>query len=306
MNSVLIIDDQETEIMILTNILNHEYTVYKALNGKDGIILAEEHKPEVILLDILMVGMDGYDVLSALKESDKTRHIPVIFITALNDDKHEVKGLALGAADYISKPFLPEIVTLRVRNQIKLIEQMRIIEKLSMIDQLTELPNRRNFEDRINSEWGRAVRENLSVSILIIDIDHFKNYNDSHGHQQGDIALKTSAKVFMETLKRPGDFVARWGGEEFIVLLPNTDRKGALEIAEKIRKQIEDMIIPCPDKSGEKLTVSIGVNSKESVASDITVEGQCGTIHEFILKADTALYEAKSGGRNKISFNKTV
>ncbi|MCL2180547.1 MAG: diguanylate cyclase [Treponema sp.] len=290
--TVLIVDDQETTITVLSKILGTEYTVYTAVNGPSGIKAAEKFVPDVILLDILMLDMDGYEVLSVLKKSPRTKDIPVIFITSLDSENDEAKGLANGAADYITKPFSPAIVKLRLHNQIKMLDQMRMIEKLSMIDQLTELPNRRNFENRINSEWARAARDNTPLSIMVIDIDFFKDYNDKCGHLQGDVALQRVSQVFINTLKRPGDFAVRWGGEEFIIILPSTDISGAIDIAEQIRRNIEKMVIPCQDENCSKITVSVGVNTRE--------KGMGGTIHEFIQKADKALYEAKAKGRNRV------
>ena len=291
-NSVLIVDDENSNIMVLTDILSVEYTVYAVKSGEKAIKAAEKYLPDVILLDILMPEMDGYAVISALKNSENTRSIPVIFITGLNSVDDEEKGLTLGAADYIAKPFSPAVVKLRIMNQIKMLDQLHTIERLSMIDQLTDLPNRRNFDIRLNQEWDRALREKKSVSILMMDIDRFKNYNDVHGHQQGDVALKAAANAFKQTLKRPGDFAARWGGEEFAVLLPNTDSHGARDVAEQIRRHVEDMEIPRKDGLKTKVTISIGTKTEVPVRNS-SYEG-------FISGADEALYRAKETGRNKV------
>jgi diguanylate cyclase (GGDEF)-like protein len=289
-NSILIIDDQSTSINSLTNILNSDYILYTTENGPDGIKAAEKYLPDVILLDILMAEMDGLSVITELKKSETAQNIPVIFITSLNDGVNEEKGLSLGAVDYISKPFSPTIVKLRIQNQFKVIEQLRINEKLSLIDQLTDIPNRRSFEIRLDAEWGRAIREKMPISILMIDIDHFKIFNDTYGHQLGDIALQLIAKTFKTVLKRNGDIAARWGGEEFIVLLPNTDSSGAVEVAEIIRKAIEAVEIPVPKKPSAKITASIGVNTQKNYQSK----------NDFISDADKALYEAKNNGRNQV------
>jgi len=291
-NSLLIIDDEKANLQILIHILGPEYTIYTATNGANGIKIANEHMPDLILLDIIMPGMDGYEVLSELREKEKTRKIPVIFITGLNSDKDEEKGLALDAADYITKPFSNAIVRLRVRNQIQMVNQLRTIEYLSMHDQLTKLPNRRSFDERLNMEWNQAIREQTALSLLMVDLDNFKRINDMYGHPQGDIVLQMAAKIFPCTLKRPGDFTARWGGEEFVVLLPNTSLSGAMDIAEKIRANIEKMEIPCADGPALKITASIGVNSQ------LPVKGSPRT--PFILGADKALYGAKQAGKNKV------
>ena len=291
-HSILIVDDEHANILALIHILNSEYTVYAEKCGRDAIEAAEELLPDVILLDILMPEMDGYEVLSTLKASEKTKNIPVIFITGLREVADERKGLASGAADYITKPFYSEIVQLRVRNQIKIIEQLRTIEQLSMTDPLTGLPNRRSFDARFNAEWGKVFRDQAPVSILMVDIDKFKTYNDTHGHQQGDVALQSFAKTFVQALKRPGDFAARLGGEEFIVLLPNTHAQGALVVAEQIRKCVEAMEIPCPDGLAAKITVSIGANTHEY--------GDTETVKAFFSGVDEALYAAKGNGRNRV------
>jgi diguanylate cyclase (GGDEF)-like protein len=258
----------------------------------DAIELAEKFSPDVILLDILMPEMDGYDVISQLKKRTKTDEIPVIFITGLTGAEEEEKGLSLGAVDYISKPFSPAIVKLRVRNQMQMLNQIRLIKYLSMMDQLTDLPNRRNFDNRLRMEWEHAIRNGVFISLLMIDIDFFKNYNDKYGHQQGDIALKTMADIFKHTLKRSVDFVARWGGEEFVILLPNTDLPGASGVAEIIRAKAEDTDIPYAGGNTSRLTLSIGVN---------TIKPEHGSsLDGFISDADKALYIAKENGRNQV------
>ena len=290
-HSVLIVDDTNTNIIALTDILKPEYTIFAAKTGQRAIALAEEFAPDVILLDIIMPEMDGYEIIANLKCHEKTKDIPVIFITSLNNSDDEEKGLELGAADYISKPFSPAIVKLRVGNQIKILQLIRSVERLSLEDQLTGIPNRRSFDRQINREWKRAARENTSLSVLLMDIDRFKAYNDTYGHQQGDVALQSFAKVLEKTLKRPGDFGARWGGEEFIALLSNTDLKSALDIAEQIRKNTEAAEIPCFNGLITKVTVSIGVNTH--------IPGDNNTIDSLISGADSALYAAKNKGRNR-------
>ena len=291
-NSLLIVDDQKFNRDVLTRILSSEYTIYTAKNGMNAIERAIEYLPDVILLDIVMPEMDGYEVLKTLKSIDETREIPVIFISALAGSEDEEKGLSYDAADYISKPFSGAIVKLRVRNQIQIVNQLRTIESLSMTDQLTGVPNRRSLDKRLNMEWSRAIRDKTSLSVLIMDLDRFKNYNDTYGHQQGDVALKTAAKIFTRSLKRQSDFIARWGGEEFAFLLPNTASEGAFDVAEYIRANVENTDIPCSDGSITKITVSAGVNSQ------IPTPDSC--IEFFIAGADEALYTAKKTGRNRV------
>jgi diguanylate cyclase (GGDEF)-like protein len=292
---VLIVDDENSNIMALSHILSPDYAVYAAKNGQKAIEAAKKYLPDVILLDIIMPEMDGYAVISTLKGSEKTRNIPVVFITGLRNADDEEKGLSLGAADYISKPFSSAIVKLRIMNQIKMLNLIHSIELVSMIDQLTAIPNRRGFDNRLDMEWIRAIRESTSLSFLIMDVDKFKLYNDTYGHQQGDVVLQTVAKTVEHSLNRPGDFVARWGGEEFVVLLPNTDMDGAMNIAERIRLNVSNAVIPCADGTATSVTVSIGVKT--------LAPGQKSTRESLIADADKALYTAKETGRNRVCYS---
>jgi diguanylate cyclase (GGDEF)-like protein len=290
-NTILIVDDEKINLKSLTNILVPDYTVYAAKDGQTAIEYAKEYLPDLVLLDILMPDMDGYEVLTAFKKIGDIQNTPVIFITGLSSSEEEEKALALGAIDYITKPFKPAIIKLRVRHQIRIINQLRAIEQLCLVDTLTEIPNRRSFDSRMGIEWYRAIREKTPISLLMIDVDKFKDYNDTYGHQQGDVVLKTIAKVFTTTLKRAIDFVCRWGGEEFVILLPNTDANGAMVVAERVRTNVEQTMIPCPDGSFTKVTISIGVNTENPEKGS--------PVDQFLSKADEALYVAKKTGRNK-------
>jgi diguanylate cyclase (GGDEF)-like protein len=291
-NTLLIVDDESISLKVLVDILGLEYTIYTATSSQSAIEKAKECNPDLILLDIMMPDIDGYHALSELKECEETSKIPVIFITGLDSDEDEEKALSLHASDYITKPINPMIVKLRVRNQIQIVNQIRTIERLSLIDQLTSIPNRRCFDERLQMEWKRAKREQTPVSLLIIDLDKFKRINDTYGHQQGDIVLQVVAETLQHAFNRPADFAARWGGEEFIVLLPNTHLSGSMNVAEKIRTGVEKLEIPYYEGVIIKLTVSIGVNS--------LIPEQNSSINAFISNADKALYAAKEAGRNKV------
>ncbi|MCL2705729.1 MAG: diguanylate cyclase [Spirochaetaceae bacterium] len=291
--TILITDDEKTNLDILGSILSPVYNLLIARNGLRALELAEEHKPDLILLDVLMPEMTGFEVIVKLKESSTTNNIPVIFITGLTSAEDEEKGFLLGAVDYITKPFKQAIVKARVNTHIRIVDQIRTIELIGLIDPLTKISNRRGFENRLNVEWNRAIREKTPISILVMDIDNFKGYNDTYGHQQGDAALKIFADISTKTLKRAVDFNARWGGEEFIILLPGTDINGATDVAERIRKNIEGVVIPTEDGVETQVTVSIGLHSV------IPTTCAVAQIEEFIKKADQALYKAKSSGRNR-------
>jgi len=291
-NSLLIVDDDSENITALVYMLQAEYTIYVAKSGHHGIDLVREHMPDLILLDILMPEMDGFEFLITLKKSFEFREIPVIFITGLDSKSDEEKGLSYGAADYISKPFHPGIVRLRVWNQIKIVNQIRTIQQLSMIDQLTGIPNRRSFDHQMNLEWKRVQRENQLISLLMMDVDKFKVFNDTYGHLSGDVVLQSVAATLAGTLKRASDFAARWGGEEFAALLPNTDVDGGMLIAESVRENIESLTIKLPNDELVKVTLSIGVNTiSPAVDSDMNA---------FIAGSDMALYVAKELGRNRV------
>ena len=289
--TILIVDDEKTNLDILGSILSPIYNLIISRSGVRALELAKESQPDLILLDVLMPDMTGFEVIEKVKESEITARIPVIFITGLSNDEDEERGFFLGAVDYITKPFNKAIVKARVNTHIKIIDQMRTIEKIGLVDMLTKIANRRGFEERLKVEWNRALREKTPISILVMDIDKFKNYNDTYGHQQGDIALKTFADTASKSLMRGVDFAARWGGEEFVILLPGTNIDGAAEIAERVRKNIEAVVIPTDDGTKTKITVSIGVNSIIPTTNNLT--------KDFIEKADQALYKAKESGRNR-------
>ncbi|MCL2628903.1 MAG: diguanylate cyclase [Oscillospiraceae bacterium] len=290
--TILITDDEKFNLDILGSILSPHYNILISKNGTRALELAKLNAPDLILLDVVMPDMTGFEVITKLKESNDTVNIPVIFITGLSDPADEEKGFFLGAVDYITKPFNKAIVKARVNTHIKIIDQMRTIERIGLIDPLTKIANRRGFETRMNAEWGRSIREQTPISFMLMDIDKFKNYNDTYGHQQGDVALKTFAETASHTLKRTNDFIARWGGEEFVILLSNTDIQGAEEVAENVRKAIESIDIPNEDGYITKVTVSIGLNSVVPTAETST--------DDFIKNADKALYDAKEGGRNRV------
>jgi len=290
--TILITDDEKMNVEILGSILSPMYNLFISMNGPRTLAIANEHAPDLILLDIIMPGMSGFEVITKLKESDVTNKIPVIFITGLRSSEDEEKGLFLGAVDYITKPFNKSIVKARVNTHIKIIDQMRTIERIGLLDPLTKIANRRGFEERLSAEWRRALRERTPISFLMMDVDKFKNYNDTFGHQQGDAALKAVAEISVKTLKRPVDFAARWGGEEFVILLPGTDIDGAAEVAEGIRRHVEASVILTEGEAETRITVSIGVNSGIPDADTPTAD--------FLNKADQALYKAKESGRNRV------
>lgn len=297
-SSILVVDDDISSLEVLDYILGQQYNVLTANSGKEALTLAREKHPDLILLDIIMPDISGFDLLLELKESDLTRNIPVIFITGLDDIQDEETGFFLGAVDYIAKPIRESILRARVKTHIKIVNQMRTIERLGMLDALTELPNRRNFDQKLAAEWSRGLREETPVGLVILDVDKFKAYNDTYGHPQGDVLLKAVARVLADTLKRPGDAAARWGGEEFVALLPGTPLEGAAAIAEEVRKNIEATIVPL-----EKGNAPTSVTASFGVAA--LVPRPDNSAKDLIEAADRRLYKAKSSGRNRVCQDET-
>ena len=290
--TILVVDDDSSSLEILNAVLSSEYEILTATSGQEALETAKNRKPDLIILDIIMPDISGFEVMARLKEMPESRNIPIIFITALTGEKYEEKGLLLGAADYITKPFMPAVVRARVHIQEQNIRQMRAIELLSMIDALTEVSNRRSFDIQLTISWAHALREKRPLSLLMLDVDDFKRYNDTYGHLMGDEMLKAVARICKDTIKRAGDVVARFGGEEFAVLLPNTELESALVMAENMRARMEQTHVRTTDGEKTSVTVSIGA------ASITPGPGNCPA--ELIAKADACLYAAKKSGKNKV------
>ena len=291
--TLLIVDDEKQNRLLLTELFGTTYKIIQAKNGVQALEKARQHRPDLILLDVLMPEMDGMGVLRELKRDDATRLIPVIFITALSSATDEENGLNLGAVDYISKPFHPPIVRVRVRNQLQLVHQRRLLEQLASLDGLTGIPNRRQFDATLLKEWHRCQRNQQPLSLIVADVDFFKKYNDALGHAAGDRVLQEVAATLRQAARRPGDLVARYGGEEFVLLLPETNATGAQALAEGLQQLLHSKALPHPDSSlGPWLTMSMGGNT--------TVPNTTALDPEFFVLADAALYRAKHQGRNQV------
>jgi diguanylate cyclase (GGDEF)-like protein len=290
--SILIVDDEKFNLVLLHQILSPDYTIYVAKSGPEALALVNENLPDLILLDIVMPGMDGFEVLKTLRDNPDAQDIPVIFITGLDNDDDEEKGLRMGAVDYITKPLKEAIIRVRVRNHMRLITQMHIIEHLGLIDALTGIANRRSFDTHMVREWRSALRKQTALSILMMDVDKFKAYNDTYGHPQGDVLLKTLATLFQSAARRPRDLAARVGGEEFVILCPDTDHAGALDIAEQLRSNVAATTIFTFDHTPTTITISIGVTTITPSETDLP--------QNFIELADKRLYIAKKSGRNQV------
>lgn len=290
----MVIDDSAENIHALVSLLKADYRVSAARNGETGLQMASRNHPDLIILDIRMPGLDGYEVCRRLKSDETTRRIPIIFITAASGDMDEVKAFQTGAIDYITKPFSPVAVKARVKTHVELKKASDLLETLSSIDGLTNIYNRRKFDELMAFEWRKAQRRAEPLSVLFLDIDHFKNYNDHYGHPRGDECLKRIAATLKQTLKRPEDILARYGGEEFVMILPNTDQAGVEYLGESIMKSVRDLNIPHEYSSvAENVTVSIG-------GATAIPEPGAHSHAEFLEIADKMLYSAKAIGRNQI------
>ncbi|MCB1954436.1 MAG: diguanylate cyclase [Rhodocyclaceae bacterium] len=292
---MLLVDDDPGAIRVLQRILSAYQRLRFATNGADALRLARETPPDLILLDAEMPEMDGFAVCAALKADPALADIPVIFVTSHLDISFETRALELGAMDFIAKPLSAPRVQLRVRNQLLIKQQTDLLRRQVTTDALTGIDNRRAFDLALPLEWRRAVRGGTCLSLMMIDVDHFKDFNDRYGHPAGDRCLRQVATALQAAVGRPGDMVARYGGEEFAVLLPETAPDAASELAEGIRQAVIDQAIPHDGSPiSSVVTVSIGIASAGPVRE---ASGE-NTPAELLARADTALYDAKQAGRN--------
>ena len=291
---ILCIDDDRDVLSLLEKILSGmDNTIISCVTGEQGLIEARRSQPNLILLDIMMPEMDGYEVCRRLKNDEATKNIPVIFITAKNENEFEDEGLKIGAVDYIRKPFYPSIVKSRVKTQLELKLKTAMLEKMAFLDGLTNIYNRRKFDEMLELESKRAMRSNFPLSLIMIDVDHFKQFNDQYGHAEGDACLRMIAQALQDMLPRSGDLVARYGGEEFAIILPQTDHKGAVYLAAQLIKGIRKLqMFPDHSQSAVHVTISIGVATVIPGRNNVTPL-------QLIEGADAMLYLAKQNGRNQ-------
>ncbi|MBW7861583.1 MAG: diguanylate cyclase [Rhodocyclaceae bacterium] len=292
--TILVVDDAPENLRVMTSVLKDHYKVKVATSGERALAVAGgAERPDLILLDVVMPGMDGYEVCERLKADPDTAEIPVIFVTSRDDEEDEEHGLAAGAIDYIVKPIRPSIVQARVRNHIELKRSRDLLQRLTTVDHLTGIHNRRRFDEYLDIEWRRAARDRDPVALIAIDIDHFKAYNDHYGHPRGDECLVAVARTLFDVAARPTDLVARCGGEEFACVLPATDIESALELAERMLARVRALDLPhAASPLQGRVSVSMGVAAAVP---------QAGSSPEGLIElADKALYEAKASGRNRV------
>lgn len=288
---ILIVDDERINIDILNSLLKYDHKIMVATDGEQAIEAAINGQPDLILLDILLPGLDGHQVCRKLKSNPATRAIPIIFITVMGDAENETMGFALGAVDYIPKPFNSAVVKARVGVHLRLKRQNDMLENLASRDALTDVPNRRTYDQACAEEWRRCQREKLPISFVMIDIDQFKQYNDNYGHGAGDESLSRIAKAISGCIHRPGDILARYGGEEFAAILSDTYKEGAMQMAQQFHDAVAGLVI-----SHEHSVVAPHVTISIGIATTIPTDEV--TLEQLSQAADKMLYQAKESGRN--------
>lgn len=302
---ILVVDDNPQNLDVLIKGLE-SYRISVAVDGEEALELAEKTEPDIILMDVMMPGMDGFEACARLKRGP-AQDVPVIFMTALSDTENKLKGFRAGGVDYVTKPFQLEEVLARVsahvtirrqrqdllrrneelRHKNELImDQARRLEEMAVTDPLTKLPNRRGFLNAAEKEHTRALRSGSPLCVLMGDIDHFKKFNDTWGHDCGDMVLVGVADL-LNSCMRTYDLAARWGGEEFIILLPGTALDGGRAAAETVRTAVEAARFSYKNESLQ-VTITLGAANLRNGAS----------LEDCIKWADNALYEGKKTGRN--------
>jgi two-component system cell cycle response regulator len=293
---VLVVEDSAViRVLVRRMLVAGGHTVVEAAGGADALAVCREQQPDVVLLDVEMPEMSGWDVLAAMKADPDLRDVPVVFLTGRSDTTDMVDGLRLGAHDYLRKPCEPTELLARVqaaarvkRLQDELRQRNEDLDRISRTDALTGLRNRRHVEEYLAKLTSLARRNVEPIAVLVIDIDHFKSVNDTHGHDAGDAVLREVASRMLDSV-RLEDLVGRWGGEEFLVVLPNTADQGAAELAERLRQVVADT--PCRLADGDAVQVTISVGCAASLIDDAG---------RLVRSADTAMYEAKQTGRNRV------
>nr|WP_315464527.1 diguanylate cyclase [uncultured Rhodoferax sp.] len=290
---VLVVDDQPLPMELLVQTLRDDYQLYMATSGEQALALCRSAPPDLVLLDVLMPGMDGFSVCKALKSNPSTAGIPVIFVTARADPGQETHGLSLGAVDFIAKPINPAVVRARVHTHLTLKFQADMLKKLVLLDGLSGVFNRHYFDQQLASEWGRSSRSGLPLSLVLVDVDHFNAYNARYGHQAGDDCLRLIAIALKGVLRRPADLVARFAGEEFACLLPDTSPADAHKLAHEMAQRLRDPAKLQPGQTAlQHITVSIGLVTRTHAAT--------GQADGFLQDAIAQLTLAKASGPGQI------
>lgn len=287
---ILIVEDSSVNGKLCERLLNKNgFDTAICTDGESAIEFVNSNSPDLILLDIVMPGIDGYEFCRLIKNNPRIKHTPIIFLSAMNDEKSIIRGFESGAVDFVTKPFRHQELIARTRTHVELKQAKEKLLRMAITDELTGLVNRRYFMGRLLHEYERIKRYETVFTLLMIDLDHFKNVNDSFGHQAGDVILRTVSDSMKLSL-RLSDIIGRIGGEEFAVILPETDLNSGMIIGERLRKRVEALEIPHRE-STIRMTISLGAS--KSSKDDLSID-------DVIQRADSALYRAKENGRNRI------
>jgi diguanylate cyclase (GGDEF)-like protein len=287
---ILLIDDNpDVHRLLGARLASDRYELLSAFSGEEGLDLAETHEPKLILLDIDLPGMDGFETLARLRECPPVRQAPVVVLSVSDDIDAKVRAFNEGASDYVTKPFDIRELRARIEAALRLARALAMLEQRAQIDGLTGLWNRTYFGEKLASEIAQADRTGDPMCLIMADLDHFKHINDTHGHQAGDMILRRFSAMLVGAL-RSYDVACRYGGEEFAIILPSSDREQAINVAERVRAAVE--AAAWPDIPELCVTASFGVTDA-GVARMIDVAA-------WIEAADRALYSAKQAGRNRV------
>ena len=299
-HSVLVIDDEPLNIFTLSQILGDEFIVLVGNGPAEGIETAKRMLPDIILLDVVMPGMNGFEVLGALQNDSYTKNIPVIFVTGKSDLQGEEQGLYLGAVDFIHKPYTGHIVKLRIRNQLKILTQMRMIQELTAPNPLSGKFARKYFISMIDEELHRAARAGTTLGFAIFNVDNYSIFNGMYGYGQGEMLMHNLTEMVQSRLARPGDKAVRWGGDEFVLMLPETNMDGVLKVADDIRKIVEGYRYEIVPGETTSVTVSAGISAVQpKLNTSYLLEY---SVEELISDTTEALKTAKAEGKNKVSW----
>lgn len=291
---ILLCDDQPINIRLANALLKGDYEIYMAGSGQQALDLCERILPDLILMDVNMPGLNGYETCERLKQNTATLGIPVIFLTGLKSEEDEVKGFDVGGVDFISKPINGTVLKARVLTHLTLKLQSDFYRNIAVTDSLTGLFNRRKFDSELAEKWELCKRSSQAISLLMIDIDYFKNYNDHYGHQAGDRCLAQVAQAIRSNFNRSYDCVARYGGEEFACILPMAGSEQALKLAQDISLSVAQLELPhLKSEVGAHVTLSIGVATVDS-------PGAACSPASLVELADRHLYVAKARGRAQV------
>jgi diguanylate cyclase (GGDEF)-like protein len=312
-HGILLVDDDPAAIQLMGRIIASLGNVVFATTGEDALRVARAAAPDLILLDAQMPGMSGFRVMESLRAESQLADVPVIFVTSHDEAGFECAAFEMGAADYIAKPYVPSVVLARVKTHLRMKRMADELRRNAFTDCLTGIANRCRFDESLEREWRRARRAGEPVSLLLIDMDQFKSYNERYGHSKGDACLRNVAQALLQACRRPADLVARCGGQEFMALLPDTPRDGAEHVAQRVLAAVERLGVSHA-KSGKMgpITASVGIASYDEASACWTNAPTSADYRDdshtrfdsssLVIAADRALHSAKRAGRSQSRF----